>query len=92
MSKKYRGGRELELVEILKLLISTLRTLGRNYICIDALDEFPEEFRPEFFKSLKEADHSRITRHSAIPKRSASHSRGSRKVFHWGSRDPNYAN
>ena len=52
MSKKYRGGQELEPVEILKLLISTLRTLGRTYICIDALDEFPEEYRPEFFRSL----------------------------------------
>ena len=51
-SKNELGGRELESVEILKLLISTLRTLGRSYICIDALDEFPQDYRPELFKSL----------------------------------------
>ena len=58
-SKNKLGGRELESVEILKLLISTLRTLGRSYICIDALDEFPEEYRPELFRSLEQ-----ITRES----------------------------
>ena len=58
-SRNELGGRELESVEILKLLISTLRTLERSYICIDALDEFPEEYRPELFKSL-----AQITRES----------------------------
>ena len=58
-SKNELGGRELESVEILKLLISTLRTLERSYICIDALDEFPEEYRPEFFRSL-----AQVTRES----------------------------
>ena len=58
-SKNELGGRELESVEILKLLISTLRTLERSYICIDALDEFLEEYRPELFRSL-----AQITRES----------------------------
>ena len=35
-----------------QLLISTLRTLERSYICIDALDEFPQEYRRELFTSL----------------------------------------
>ena len=58
-SKKDLDGRELESGEILKLLFSTLRTLEQSYICIDALDEFPEEYRPELFKSL-----AQITRES----------------------------
>ena len=58
-SKNKLGGRELESVEILKLLISTLRTLERSYICIDALDEFLQEYRPELFRSL-----AQITRES----------------------------
>jgi len=52
-SKNNFGGRELESAEILKLLISTLRTLERSYICIDALDEFPQDHRRELFKSLE---------------------------------------
>jgi len=51
-SRKQLDGRELESDEILKLLISSLRTMQRSYICIDALDEFPREYRPELFKSL----------------------------------------
>ena len=58
-SKKELDGRELGPAEMLKLLISTLRTLKRSYICIDALDEFPQEYRPELFKSL-----AQITRES----------------------------
>ena len=58
-SKKQLDGRELESVEILKLLISSLRSLQRSYICIDALDEFPREHRPELFKSL-----AQVTRES----------------------------
>ena len=51
-SKKQIDGRELESGEICELLVSTLRTLQRSYICIDALDELPREHRPEFFKVL----------------------------------------
>lgn len=51
-SRKQIDGRELESDEILKLLISSLRTMQRSYICIDALDEFPREYRPELFKLL----------------------------------------
>jgi len=58
-SKKNLGGRELDSAEILKLLISTLRTLDRSYICIDALDEFSQDHRRELFKSLEQ-----ITRES----------------------------
>ena len=51
-SKKQIDGRELEYGEIRKLLVSSLRTLQRSYICIDALDEFPREHRPELFRLL----------------------------------------
>ena len=58
-SKTILDGRELGLAEILKLLISTLGTLERSYICIDALDEFRKERRPGLFESL-----AQITRES----------------------------
>ena len=51
-SKKQIDGRELESGEICELLVSSLRTLQRSYICIDALDEFPGEHRQELFKVL----------------------------------------
>jgi len=51
-SKKQIDGRELESGEICELLASSLRTLRRSYICIDALDEFPREHRQELFKVL----------------------------------------
>ena len=37
-SKKQIDGRELESGDICELLVSSLRTLQRSYICIDALD------------------------------------------------------
>ena len=51
-SKGKIDGRELESGEICELLVSSLRTLQRSYICIDALDEFPREHRPKLFKAL----------------------------------------
>ena len=53
-SKNELDSRELGSAEILTLLISTLRTLKRSYICIDAVDEFLETDRPELFKLLAE--------------------------------------
>ena len=51
-SKRKIDGRELESGEICELLVSSLRTQQRSYICIDALDEFPREHRPELLRSL----------------------------------------
>ena len=51
-SKGKIDGRELESGEICELLVSSLRTLQRCYICIDALDEFPRQRRPELLRSL----------------------------------------
>ena len=51
-SRKQLFGGDLESGEILKQLISSLRAIKRSYICIDALDEFPSEYRPELFQSL----------------------------------------
>src|SRR5207302_903649 len=51
-SQKRMGGRELESSEARKLLISTLRTLQKSYICIDALDEFPDEHRLDLLEAL----------------------------------------
>ena len=49
---RIHDGREIESVEALRLLILSLRTIKRSYICIDALDELPSEYRLELFKSL----------------------------------------
>ena len=51
-SRKQLDDGEFESAEILKHLISSLCTMQRSYICIDALDEFPREYRLELFKSL----------------------------------------
>ena len=51
-SKGDLDGRELESREIVGLLITSLLTLQRSYICIDALDEFPRDYRSEFFELL----------------------------------------
>ena len=58
-SKNKLGGRKLKSAGILKLLISTLQTLERSYICIGAVDEFPQNHRQELFKPL-----GQITRES----------------------------
>ena len=50
--RKQLDDREIESDEILKLLISSLCTMQRSYICIDGLDAFPREYLPELFKSL----------------------------------------
>ena len=50
--RKHHDGREIESVEVLRLLILSLRAMKRSYICIDAMDEFPSECRPELFNSL----------------------------------------
>ena len=51
-SRNQPYGGDLESGEILRLLVSSLRTMQRSYICIDALDEVPRVYRPELFKSL----------------------------------------
>ena len=89
-SKKLLDGRELESAEIRSLLISTLCTLRRSYICIDALDEFPMEYRPELFQSL-----ARVTRESPGTRLFVTgrpHIRGGgREISHLDGRNPNQA-
>ena len=46
-------GRALRLSEIYTMLINSVSSLGRGFICIDALDEFPTKHRPEFWDSLQ---------------------------------------
>ena len=47
------GARALRLPEICTMLIKSLSSLRRGFICIDALDEFPTKHRPELWKSLR---------------------------------------
>ncbi|RPA92065.1 hypothetical protein L873DRAFT_1711562, partial [Choiromyces venosus 120613-1] len=51
-SKKHMG-RTLGLEEIEKMLKAALASFRRNFICIDALDEFPVENRPALLRSLE---------------------------------------
>ena len=46
-------GRALRLPEIHTMLIKSISSLQRGFICIDALDEFPIKHRPELWDSLQ---------------------------------------
>ena len=46
-------GRALRLSEIYTMLIKSISSLRRGFICIDALDEFPTKHRPELWDSLQ---------------------------------------
>jgi len=52
-AKPGSDGRGLSVSEILKLLSAALRSHKRTFICIDALDEYVTEQRPEFLRSLR---------------------------------------
>ena len=52
-AKRKVDGRTLRLPEIHKMLIKSVSSLRRGFICIDALDEFPTKHRPEFWGSLQ---------------------------------------
>jgi len=47
-------GRALRLPEICMMLIKSVSSLRRGFICIDALDEFPTKHRPELWGSLQQ--------------------------------------
>jgi len=47
------GGRALRLPEIRTMLVKSLSSSRRGFICIDALDEFPIKRRPELWDSLQ---------------------------------------
>ena len=46
-------GRELRLPEILDMLIKSLLSFKRGFICVDALDEFPANHRSQLWSSLQ---------------------------------------
>jgi len=46
-------SRALRLPEIHTMLVESLSSLRRGFICIDALDEFPSNHRPELWESLQ---------------------------------------
>ena len=52
-AKKEVGGRALRLPKIRAMLVRSLSSLRRGFICIDALDEFPTKHRPELWDSLQ---------------------------------------
>lgn len=52
LAKKAVGGRALRLPEIRAMLVKSISSLRRGFICIDALDEFLPKHRPEIWDSL----------------------------------------
>jgi len=52
-AKKEVDGRALRLPEIRAMLVKSLSSLRRGFICIDALDEFPTKHRLELWDSLQ---------------------------------------
>jgi len=52
-AKSEVGGRALRLPEICAMLIKSISSLRRGFICIDALDEFPAKHRPDLWDSLQ---------------------------------------
>ena len=52
-AKREVDGRTLRLSEIRVMLVRSLSSLRRGFICIDALDEFPAKHRPELWDSLQ---------------------------------------
>ncbi|RPA91188.1 hypothetical protein L873DRAFT_1819890 [Choiromyces venosus 120613-1] len=53
-SEESIGGRGLRLPDILKLLTQILASFRRTFICIDGLDEYAVERRPELLRSLQQ--------------------------------------
>ena len=51
-AKRKVDGRALRLPEIRDMLVKSVSSLRRGFICIDALDEFPTKHRPELWGSL----------------------------------------
>ena len=52
-AKRVVDGWTLRLPEIQAMLVQSLSSLQRGFICIDALDEFPPKQRPELWESLQ---------------------------------------
>ena len=52
-AKKQVDGCGLRRSEILDMLVESLSNLKQSFICIDALDEFPSQHRPELWQSLQ---------------------------------------
>ena len=53
-AKTQLGGRGLKLVELEKLFPAVLGRFKEVFICVDALDEFVQEYRPRFLGSLRQ--------------------------------------
>jgi len=58
------GGQGLRLPEMLKLFVKVISSIGRVYICVDAVDELLENDRSEFLRALpqiiREAPNTRL--------------------------------
>ena len=47
------GGKGLRLSEMVELFVKTIGSLGRVYICVDAMDELLPQHRSEFLRALQ---------------------------------------
>ena len=53
-ARKQLGGRALELAKLVELFPAVLGHFKEVFICVDALDEFVQEYRPRFLRSLRQ--------------------------------------
>ena len=53
-TRKEFGGRGLRLPDMVEILKRTITSLGRIFVCIDALDESAPKYRRELLESLRE--------------------------------------
>jgi len=51
---KWRGGQCCQLPAMLQLFIGAISSIGRVYICVDAVDELPPKNRSEFLGALRQ--------------------------------------
>ena len=52
-AKRKVDGRTLRLPDVREMLIKSVSSLRRGFVCIDALDEYPTKNRPEIWDSLQ---------------------------------------
>ena len=53
-----RGGCQgLRLPDMVKLFVRAIRSINLVYLCVDAVDEVLPQYRPEFFRTLRQIIH-----------------------------------
>lgn len=51
---RWSGGKGLRLPDMMKLFVKTINSIGRVYVCVDAVDELQPQDRSEFLRALRQ--------------------------------------